>query len=241
MRWFVLLAVCILPAAASAEEARPKPAETVATIDDVFAASAAEDDTPDNSTLDVSTTVRAPRADFVAGYVPASSSTTWLSDATQWSHGEAVATMADPTVASVGVPGGGPGGPVVVTERPCDAPFACGSSWRSRGHFSPAGRNFGNLIDVSVPSGYGAANPVTGIFLDNWSELDWGWGPFKVSFQQDSTGTPTVLPSCGGWAHAAPPCVSSIGRSFQWWNHYAFGDLRTVVRFTNGGTFGRGR
>ena len=69
------------------------------------------------------------------------------------------------------------------------------------GHFLPAaGGNFGNLIEVSVPSGYGAANPITGVFLDNWSELDWGWGPFKVSFQADSTGTPSVLPSCGGWS-----------------------------------------
>ncbi len=212
------------------------------TIHDVFAASAAEDDTPDNSTLDVSTTVRAPSADFVAGYVPASSSTTWLSDATRWSHGEAVATMADPTVASIGIPGGGPGGPVVVTERPCSAPFGCASSLRARRQFSSAiGVNIGNLVEVSVPGGYGAANPITGVFLDNWSELDWGWGPFKVSFQPASAGTASVLPSCGGWSHTGPPCVSSIGRSFQWWNHYAYGDLHTVVRFTNGGTFGRGR
>ena len=211
------------------------------TIHDVFAASATEDDTPDNSTLDVSTTVRAPSADFVAGYVPASSSTTWLSDATRWSHGDAVATMADPTVAFVGIPGGGPGGPVTVTERSCNAPFVCTSSLR-RPRFSAAtGVNFGNLVDVSVPAGYGAANPITGVFLDNWSELDWGWGPFKVSFQPDSSGTPSILPGCGGWAHAGPPCVASIGRSFQWWNHYAYGDLHTVVRFTDGGTFGRGR
>ena len=94
---------------------------------------------------------------------------------------------------------------------------------------------------MRVPNGYGAANPITGIFLDNWSELDWGWGPFKVSIQPDSTGTPRILPSCGGWSHTGPPCVSLIGRSFQWWNHFAFGDLRTVVRFTSGGTFGRGR
>ncbi len=213
-----------------------------ATMHDVFTVSAAEDHSPDNSTADVSTTVRAPSADFVAGYVPASSSITWLSDATQWSHGDAVATMADPTVASVGIPGGGPGGPVVITERACAAPFACATSFRSRGHFSPAvGSNFGNLVDVSVPAGYGAANPITSVFLDNWSELDWGWGQFKVSFQPDSTGAPSVLPACGGWTHAGPPCVSSIGRSFQWWNHYAYGDLHTVVRFTNGGTFGRGR
>ena len=166
------------------------------TIHDVFAVSAAEDDTPDNSTLDVSTTVRAPSADFVAGYVPASSTITWLNDATQWSHGDAVATVADPTVAFVGIPGGGPGGPVVVTERACTAPFACTSSFRSHRRFFPvAGGTFGNLVDVSVPSGYGAANPITGIFLDNGSELDWGWSPFKVSFQPNSTGTPSVLPA----------------------------------------------
>ena len=143
------------------------------TIHDVFAASATGADTPDNSTLDVSTTVRAPSADFVAGYVPASSSTTWLSDATRWSHGDAVATMSATTVALVGIPGGGPGGPVTVTERSCNAPFVCTSSLR-RPRFSAAtGVNFGNLVDVSVPAGYGAANPITGVFLDNWSELDW--------------------------------------------------------------------
>ena len=210
-------------------------------IHDAFAVSAPQDGTPGNGALDVSTMVRAPSADFVAGFVPASSSITWLNDATQWSHGDAVATIADPTVAFVGIPGGGPGGPVVITERACSAPFACATSFRSRGHSSPAGGNFGHLVEVRVPSGYGAANPITGVFLDNWSELDWGSGPFKVSFQPDSTGAPSVLPSCGGWSRSGPPCVSSIGRSFQWWNHYAYGDLHTVVRFTNGGTFGRGR
>ena len=91
------------------------------TIHDVFTVTSADDVTHGNDTLDVATAVRAPRADFVAGYVPPSSSTTWLSDATQWSHGNPVATTADPTVALVGIPGGGPGGPVVVTERPCGA------------------------------------------------------------------------------------------------------------------------
>ena len=211
------------------------------TIHDVFAASAAEDDTPDNSTLDVSTTVRAPSADFVAGYVPASSSTTWLSDATQWSHGDAVATMADPTVASVGIPGGGPGGPVVVTERPCNAPFVCASSFRTQSVLLCDRRQLREPGRRERSERLRRREPDHGVFLDNWSELDWGWGSFKVSFQPDSTGTPSVLPDAEGGAHAGPPCVSSIGRSFQWWNHYAYGDLHTVVRFTNGGTFGRGR
>ena len=151
-----------------------------ATIHDVFAVSAAEDDTPDNSTLDVSTAVRAPSANFVAGYVPVSSSITWLSDATQWSHGEAVATMADPTVASVGIPGGGPGGPVVITRTlvrravrlHAGATCTCDPSHASAG-------GFGNLVDVNVPSGYGAANPITGVFLDNWSVLGCGLGPVR--------------------------------------------------------------
>ena len=113
---------------------------------------------------------------------------------------------------------------------------------RAHRQFSSAiGVNIGNLVEVSVPGGYDAGNPITGVFLDNWSELDWGWGSFKVSFQPASAGTASVLPSCGGWSHTGPPCVSSMGRSFQWWNHYAYGDLHTVVRFTNGGTFGRGR
>lgn len=211
------------------------------TIHDAFAV-APEDGTPGNNTLDVATAVRAPRDDFVAGYVPASRSVTWLSDATQWSHGTPVATVADPTVAIVGVPGGGPGGPVTVTERQCGAPFACLTSSRTSGRFfhSPHGI-FGNLVDVRVPDGYDASNPITGIFLDNWSILGSGWDPFEVSYQSGAAGTPTLLSSCGGWKRTAAPCVSSIGRSHNWWNPYTFGDLHTAVRFTNGGTFGRGR
>lgn len=212
------------------------------TIHDAFAVDAPEDGTPGNDALDVATAVRAHSADFVAGYVPASRSITWLNDATQWSHGDPVATIADPTVAFVGIPGGGPGGPVTVTELPCGSPFSCMTLNRASASHFPAPRGvFGNLVQVSVPSGYGVSNPITGVFLDNWSVLGSGWDPFKVSYQNGSTGTPIVLSSCGGWKRTGPPCVSSIGRSFDWWNHYAFGDLHTVVRFTNSGTFGRGR
>ena len=211
------------------------------TIHDVFTVTSADDDTPGNGTLDVATAVRAPRADFVAGYIPPSGSTTWLSDATQWSHGNPVATTADPTVVLVGIPGGGPGGPVVVNERACGAPFACMALRRSFGRFALTPGAFGNLIQVSVPNGYGASNPITGVFLDNWSVLGSGWSPFSVSYQADGTGSPTTLSSCGGWRRTGPPCVSSLDRSFAWWNAYSFADLRTVVRFTNGGTFGRGR
>lgn len=212
------------------------------TIHDAFAVTAPEDDTAANDALDAATVVRASRADFVAGYVPASRSTTWLNDATRWSHGDPVATVADPTAAFVGIPGGGPGGPVTITELPCATPFACIALNRTNGISSHTSRGiFGNLIQVSVPSGYGTSNPITGVFLDNWSVLGSGWDPFKVSYQSASTGTLEVLSSCGGWKHTGPPCVSSIGRSFDWWNRYAYGDLRTVVRFTDGGTFGRGR
>jgi uncharacterized repeat protein (TIGR01451 family) len=212
------------------------------TIHDAYAVLATEDVTHGNDALDVATVVRARRDDFVAGYVPASRWTTWLNDATQWSHGDAVATVADPTVAFIGIPGGGPGGPVTITELPCDAPFVCMALGRANASFSHGPRGvFGNLIQVSVPSGYDASNPITGIFLDNWSVLGSGGDPFKVSYQSGSTGTPNVLPSCGGWKHTGAPCVSSIGRTFSWWNRYAFADLQTVVRFTNSGTFGRGR
>ncbi|MEO8422441.1 MAG: DUF11 domain-containing protein [Actinomycetota bacterium] len=212
------------------------------TIHDVFAVLAPEDDTPDNDTLDVATAVLARRDDFVAGYVPASRWMTWLNDATQWSHGDPVATIADPTVAFVGIPGGGPGGPVIISELPCGAPFACSAPSRRHGSFSSGSRGvFGNLVHVSVPSGYGPANPIIGVFLDNWSVLGSGWDPFKVSYQNGSTGTPNVLSFCGGWKHTGAPCVSSIGRLFSWWNPYAYADLQTVVRFTDSGTFGRGR
>jgi uncharacterized repeat protein (TIGR01451 family) len=211
------------------------------TIHDVFTVATADDVSHGNDTLDVETAVLAPHADFVAGYVPPSGSTTWLSDATRWSHGHAVATTADPTVALVGVPGGGPGGPVVVSERACGDPFACMSLRRTFGRFVLAPGAFGNLIQVSVPEGYGATNPITGVFLDNWSVLGSGWSPFHVSYQADGSGSPATLSSCGGWRRADPPCVASQERSFAWWNAYSFADLRTVVRFTNGGTFGRGR
>ena len=212
------------------------------TIHDVFTATSADDVAHANDALDVATTVRAPRADFVAGYVPPSRSTTWLTDATRWSHGHAVATAGDPTVALVGIPGGGPGGPVVVSERACGAPFACMMLRRANGSWYPAPHGtFGNLVHVSVPDGYGKSNPITGLFLDDWSVLGSGWPSFSVSHQADGSGSPTTLPSCGGWRHTGPPCVSSQHRSFAWWNGYAFGDLRTAVRFTGGGTFGRGR
>ena len=155
------------------------------TIHDIFTVTTADDVTHGNDTLDVATAVRAPRADFVAGYVPPSGSTTWLSDATQWSHGNPVATTADPTVALVGIPGGGPGGPVVVDERACGAPFACMALRRMFGRFVLTPGAFGNLVHVSVPSGYGASNPITGVFLDNWSVLGSGWAPFIVSYQAD--------------------------------------------------------
>ncbi len=212
------------------------------TIHDAFAVERARGRRAGSDTLDVATAVRAPRADFVAGYVPASGSITWLNDATQWGHGGPGATIADPTVAFVGIPGGGPGGPVTITEVPCGAPFACTTLRRAARRHFPAPRGmFGNLIHVSVPSGYGTSNPIIGVFLDDWSLLDSGWDPFKVTYQNGLTGTTSVLPSCGGWTHTDPPCVSSIGRSFGWWNHSSFADLHTVVRFTDGGTFGRGR
>jgi hypothetical protein len=211
------------------------------TIHDGFTVTSADDVTHGNDTLDVATAVRAPRADFVAGYVPPSGSTTWLSDATQWSHGNPVATSADPTVALVGVPGGGPGGPVVVTERPCGAPFACMALRRLFGRFFLVPATFGNLVHVSVPNGYGASNPIQGIFLDNWSVLGSGWDPFNATYQADSSDTAKTLPSCGGWRHTGAPCVASQDRSFAWWNTYSFADLRTAVRFTSSVTFGRGR
>lgn len=212
------------------------------TIHDRFSVTSAEDVSHGNDTLDVATAVRAHRGDFVAGYVPPSRSTTWLTDATQWSNGDPVATTADTTVALIGIPGGGPGGPVVVSERPCGLPFSCMTLHRSNGPFSSAPHGtFGNLIAVSVPSGYGASNPITGIFLDNWSVLGTGWASFDVSYRPDGSGSPATLSSCGGWKSTGPPCVSSLGRSFSWWNRYSFGDLRSVVRFTAGGTFGRER
>jgi uncharacterized repeat protein (TIGR01451 family) len=210
-------------------------------IHDVFAVTAVEDDSPGNDTLDVATAVRARRADFVAGYIPPSDSTTWLSDATQWSHGIAVATAMDPTVALIGIPGGGPGGPVVVDERPCGAPFACASFRQPIRWFSRTPGAFGNLVHVSVPNGYGASNPITGVFLDNWTVLGSGWYPFIASYQTNSSDTPTTLSWCSGWKHTGPPCVSFMDRSFAWWNPPSFADLRTVVRFTSSGTFGRGR
>jgi uncharacterized repeat protein (TIGR01451 family) len=214
------------------------------TIHDAFAVTATEDGTPDNDALDVATEVRAPRADFVAGYVPSSDSTTWLNDATRWNRDDPRATNADTTVAFVGIPGGGPGGPVVVTELPCGAPFACVTARRTDGRFfsDHAQGVFGSLVHVSVPSGYGASNPITAVFLDDRSILGHTWHPFKVTYQSDATGLSNVLSSCGGWRHrTGPPCVSSIGRPFERWNHYGFADLRTVVRFIDGGTFGRGR
>jgi hypothetical protein len=215
---------------------------TDVTIHDSFSVVAPEDSSLRNNVLDVATEVRAPRADFVAGYVPASQSTTWLTDATQLSRGNPVATTADPIVASVGIPGGGPGGPVIVTERLCGEPFDCVTLRRATGGFHPASEGVsGSLIQVSVPNGYDESNPVMGIFWDDWSVIGSGRGTFKVWYHDGAADTPIVLPSCGWWRHTSPPCVTAIGRSFAWWDRWTFADLRTSVRFTNDGTFGRGR
>jgi uncharacterized repeat protein (TIGR01451 family) len=211
-------------------------------IDDVFAVTAPEDASPANDRLEVVTEVLAPRDDFVAGYVHASDSVTWLTDATRWSHGDPVATAADPTVAAVGIPGGGPGGPVSITERACGTPFACMAPRRSNGGFPHMPRGvFGALVQVSAPDGYGASNPILGAFWDDWSVLRGSWGRFEVSYQAGSAATPTTLSYCGRRTHVGPPCVASIGRSSSWWHRHTFGDLRTFVRFTESGTFGRGR
>ena len=215
---------------------------TDTTSHDVFAVTAPEDTTPANDTLDVATTVLARRADFAAGYVPPSNSTTWITDTTVWSHGVPVATMSDPTVAWVAVPGGGPGGPVTITERACGLPFVCIAPRPMGGTPYPYQRGvFGNLVSITVPPGYGASNAIAGIFLDDWSVVGGSWGSFNVSYLTATASTPTQLSWCGGWKHTGPPCVAWLDRSFSWWNPYANGDLHTVVRFTESGTFGRGR
>ncbi len=158
------------------------------TIHDGFAVAAPGDGTPGNDALDVATTVLPRRPDFAAAYVPASAETTWITDATQWVRGNPVATMADPTVALIGLPGGGSGGPVTIKERPCGGAFAC-MRVGVNGVSYPAPKGvFGNLVSVTIPPGYGPSNPVTAIFLDNWSVVGWGRDPFKVSYQDDTTG-----------------------------------------------------
>lgn len=212
------------------------------TIHDGFAVAAIGDGTPGNDALDVATTVLPRRPDFAAAYVPAGAETTWITDATQWVKSNPVATMADPTVALIGLPGGGSGGPVTIKERPCGGAFAC-MRVGVNGVSYPAPKGiFGNLVSVTIPPGYGPSNPVTAIFLDNWSVVGWGWDPFKVSYQDDTTGAFTDrLPWCGGWKRTGPPCVSVMSRLFSWWNAYVNGDLLTVARFTKNSTFGRGR
>jgi uncharacterized repeat protein (TIGR01451 family) len=212
------------------------------TLHDAFAVTASEDVTPGNDTLDVETDVLARRGDFAAGYVPPSDRTTWITDTTRWSRGIPVATMSDPTVAWVAVPGGGPGGPVTVTERACGLPFVCIAPRPMSGTPYPYPRGvFGNLVSITVPPGYDASNPIAGIFLDDWSVVGWGWDPFKVSYLNAAASAPSPLSWCGGWSHTGPPCVSWLARVHTWWNPYANGDLHTVVRFTESGTFGRGR
>jgi uncharacterized repeat protein (TIGR01451 family) len=212
-------------------------------IQDAFAVSAPEDSTPANDGATVTTTVEPPRVDFAAAYVPASSHDTWITDATFWARDDPAATMTDPTVAAVGVPGGGHGGPVTITESPCGAPFVCMTRRSSDGRSYPAPSGvFGNLVTITVPQGYGAANPVTGVFLDNWSVAGWGDGLLKVSYLDGATGAFTSqLPWCRGWKPASPPCVAGIGRVHNWWNPYANWDVWSAVRFTGNATFGRGR
>ncbi len=212
------------------------------TIHDGFAVAATGDGMPGNDSLDVATTVLPRRPDFAAGYVPASAATTWITDATQWVRGKPVATKADPTVALVGLPGGGSGGPVTITERPCGGAFAC-MRVGVNGVSYPAPKGiFGSLVSITIPPGYGPSNPVTAVFLDNWSVVGWGRDPLKVSYVDDTTGSFTDrLSWCGGWKHTGPPCVSLMSRLFSWWNAYVNGDLLTVARFTKDSTFGRGR
>jgi uncharacterized repeat protein (TIGR01451 family) len=212
------------------------------TLHDGFAVTAPEDTTPANNVLDVATTVLARRADFVAGYVPPLPSTSWITDVTTWSHGVPIATPSDPTVAWVAVPGGGPGGPVTITERPCGLPFVCVVPRPMGATPYPYPRGvFGNLVSITVPSGYGASNAIAGVFLDDSSVVGGGWGPFNVSYLPAGASAPSQLSWCGGWRHAGPPCVTWLDRIFSWWNPYANGDLHSVVRFTQSGTFGRGR
>ncbi len=213
------------------------------TIHDGFLVSAPEDSKHGNDARDVTTTVRPRRTDWAAGYVPASSQTTWITDATQWSHGDPVATIADPTVAFVGIPGGGPGGPVTITEGPCAAPFSCLTRQSANGTMFPVYKGvFGRLVTITVPGGYDASNPIAAAFLDNWSVIPYGWDGFKVMYRSGSTGT-TVgqLPACGGSSRVGPPCVAEQHRIFSWWNAYANADLLSVVRFTGDATFGRAR
>ncbi len=216
--------------------------ETV--IHDRFTASAPEDGTHGNDALDVATTVRPRQTDWAAGYVPVSSRTTWITDATQWWYGDPVATVADPTMALVGIPGGGPGGPVTITEAPCAVPFACLTRRPATGTNYPAPKGvLGSLVTITVPRGYGASNPVAGVVLDNWSLIPPGWEPFRVSYQDRVMGSfSSQLPWCGGWSHSGgPPCVAELHRVFSWWNPYMNGDLLSVVRFTGDATIGRGR
>ena len=214
------------------------------TIHDVFAASAAEDDTPDNSTLDVSTTVRAPSANFVAGYVPVSSSITWLSDATAV---EPRRSRRDDGRSDRGVPSASRAAdPAVRSSSPnVRAPRRSHAPHRSAVHCVLLRDAARQLREPHRRRASRAATaPRTRSRASSWTTGRSSTGAGARSRSRSSrtrAARRASCPRCGGWTHAGPPCVSSIGRSFQWWNHYAFGDLRTVVRFTNGGTFGRGR
>ena len=213
------------------------------TIHDAFAVSAPEDDTPGNDALDVATAVRARRADFVAGYVPASRSTTWLNDATQWSHGDPVATIRRPDR-------GVRRHPRRRTRRPGHRHRASvrravrlHGVCRTNGRSSHAPRGvFGNLIQVSVPSGYGAVEPDhRGLPRQLVGARARAGIRSRCRSRRIGRNAERRCPRAEAGSARGPPCVSSIERSFAWWNPYAFGDLHTVVRFTNGGTFGRGR
>ena len=175
---------------------------------------------PGNDALDVGTAVRARRADFVAGYVPASGSITWLNDATQRSHGDPVATAADPTAAFVGITGGGPGGPFTISERPCGAPFSCAALHRTSGGSYPTRRRLRQPYPGERAERLRRLEPARRYLPRRLVGRRDRLGSLKVSFQNGSIGMPSVLASCGGWNRSGPPCVSSIGRSFQWCNHY---------------------
>ena len=217
------------------------------TIHDAFAVSAPEDSTPGNDALDVVTAVRARRADFVAGYVPVSrSEPTWLNDATSWSPRRPRRDDQRPDRGVRRHPGRRTRWPGHrFPQRPCGAPFACMTLHRARAGASPIRleASSATFIQVSVPSGYGASNPITGLFIDNWSVVGSGLDSFRVSFQNGSHGhARRPLPSCGGWHRTRPAMrVLDHGGRSNGGTHYAYGDLHTVVRFTNGGTFGRGR
>ncbi|MGZ4148053.1 MAG: DUF11 domain-containing protein [Actinomycetota bacterium] len=210
---------------------------------DAFVVTSPQDTTPGNDATTVTTTVLPQRTDFAAAYVPPSRGPSFVTDATTWFRGDAIATSTDPTVVQVEIPGGGPGGPVTITERPCGGPFVCAARHSSNRTFFPVpGGMSGSLVTITVPHGYGASNPFGAVITDDWSVVGWGWDGFRVSFQDGTTGAFTAqLPACGGWRHGAPPCVAWIGRVGEWWSPWSNADLRTSVLFTADATFGRGR